>query len=199
MYVRDGGSMEQPNKGADLTSELICRFRSGDEASFDELLLRYQPLIESLVTKFSGEEQQTSREDLRQEAAVAFYRSVLSYDVAQNDVEFGLYAKICLSNALISKLRARRNPIEELLDGSEREIELAGEREDPAERLLEEERLSALYAVIRENLSEFEYRVWNLYLSGRTAKEIGAVVGRDEKSISNAIYRIRKKLRVALG
>ena len=192
--------MEQSNKGTDRASELICRFRAGDEAAFDELLLKYQPLIESLVTKFSSEESSaTSREDLRQEAAVAFYRSVLSYNVEQSDVEFGLYAKICLSNALISKIRARKNPIEELSYDSKGEIEMAGEREDPAERLLEEERLSALYAVIRENLSEFEYRVWNLYLSGRTAKEIGVVVGRDEKSIANAIYRIRKKLRTVLG
>ncbi len=192
--------MEQPNKGTDRATDLICRFRAGDEASFDELLSRYQPLIESLVTKFSGEESSaTSREDLRQEAAVAFYRSVLSYDLEQSDVEFGLYAKICLSNALISKLRARKNPVEEISYDSKGEIELAGESEDPAERLLEEERLRALYAVIRENLSEFEYRVWNLYLSGKTAKEIGRVVGRDEKSIANAIYRIRKKLRTVLG
>lgn len=190
--------MELPNKGTGRALELICRFRSGDEASFDELLLQYQPLIESLVTKFSSEERQMSREDLRQEAAVAFYRSVLSYDIEQGDVEFGLYAKICLSNALISKLRAKKNPIDELFDSSDREIELAGEREDPEARLLEEERLSALYAIIRENLSEFEYRVWNLYLSGRTAKEIGAAVERDEKSIANAIYRIRKKLRTVL-
>ena len=192
--------MEQPNKGTDRVVDLIGRFRAGDEASFDELLLRYQPLIESLVTKFLSEDRsETSREDLRQEAAVAFYRSVLSYDIEQSDVEFGLYAKICLSNALISKLRARKNPVEELLGDSSRELELVGEGEDPAEQLLEEERLSALYAVIRENLSDFEYRVWNLYLSGRTAREIGAAVGRDEKSIANAIYRIRKKLRAVLG
>jgi len=191
--------MKLPNKGTDRALELICRFRAGDEAAFDELLLQYQPLIESLVTKFSSEEYSaTSREDLRQEAAVAFYRSVLSYDLEQRDVEFGLYAKICLSNALISKLRAKRSPMEERLEDSKQEIELAGESEDPAAKLLEQERLSALYAIIRETLSEFEYRVWNLYLSGQTAKEIGTLVGRDEKSIANAIYRIRKKLRAVL-
>jgi len=198
--VLEGERMKQPNKGTDRTLHLICRFRAGDETAFDELLLQYQPLIESLVTKFSSEEHSaTSREDLRQEAAVAFYRSLLSYDLEQRDVEFGLYAKICLSNALISKLRARKNPVEEFSYDAKQEIEMVGESEDPAERLLEQERLSALYAVIRETLSEFEYRVWNLYLSGRTTREIGKSVGRDEKSIANAIYRIRKKLRTVLG
>ena len=70
--------------------------------------------------------------------------------------------------------------------------------EDPSVKILERESLRALYSVIRGSLSEFEYRIWQLYLSGRTAKEIGDIVGKTDRSISNAIYRIRKKLRTAL-
>ena len=33
---------------------------------------------------------------------------------------------------------------------------------------------------------------------GSGGREIGELVGKDEKSISNAVYRIRKKLRAAL-
>ena len=65
-------------------------------------------------------------------------------------------------------------------------------------KALEEERVKALYSVFRDNLSSFEYSVWRLYISGRTAREIGDLVGKDERSINNAIYRIRKKLRVLL-
>ena len=195
--------MEQSKQSSERVFDLICRFRAGGENAenaFDELLAQYQPLIESLVTKYSSEERMDlSREDLRQEAAVAFYRSVTSYDLEQGDVEFGLYAKICISNSLISKLRAKSYAVEELCEemsaGSEGEVHDA----DPVASILEEERIRALLAVIREHLSEFEYRVWNLYLSGRTAKEIGKMVGRDEKSISNAIYRIRRKLREVLA
>ena len=32
-------------------------------------------------------------------------------------------------------------------------------------------------------------------LSGRTAREIGDMIGRDERSVQNAVYRIRQKLR----
>ena len=194
--------MEEFHKGADKTLDLICRFRAGDETAFDELLAQYHPLIESLVTRFSNEERMgMPKEDLRQEAAVAFYRSVASYDLSQSDVEFGLYAKICISNALVSKLRAKKQPIEieALSEENDRHSDAEGGDEDPVARILEQERLGALYAVIRENLSDFEYRVWNLYLSGRTAKEIGESVGRDEKAIANAIYRIRRKLRAVLA
>ncbi|MBQ5633734.1 MAG: hypothetical protein IIV11_02485 [Clostridia bacterium] len=64
--------------------------------------------------------------------------------------------------------------------------------------MLEQERLKSLYAVIRKNLSELEYKVWQLYISGRSAAEIAALLSTDEKSVNNAIYRIRKKLRAVL-
>jgi DNA-binding CsgD family transcriptional regulator len=51
---------------------------------------------------------------------------------------------------------------------------------------------------VRNNLSQYEYKVWSLYVSGKTAKDIGKIVGVDEKSVNNAIYRIRKKLRERL-
>ena len=70
--------------------------------------------------------------------------------------------------------------------------------EDPSDRFLEEERLKTLYSVIRKNLSDFEYNVWCMYMSGKTSKEIGKVLSKDEKSIGNAIYRIRKKIRGVL-
>jgi RNA polymerase sporulation-specific sigma factor len=120
----------------------------------------------------------------------------------QHEVEFGLYAKICIANALISQLRAlkKRNAerlsettTDSLFDGT-----YTGDSEDPSLRVLEQESLRSLYSVIRGNLSDFEYLVWRLYMSGRTAREIGKKVGKDERSVNNAIYRIRKKLRERL-
>ena len=52
-----------------------------------------------------------------------------------------------------------------------------------------------LYTIIKNNLSDYEYRVWHNYMLGKTAREIGDLVGSNEKSVTNAIYRIRKKLR----
>ena len=67
------------------------------------------------------------------------------------------------------------------------------------ERVLEEERCKMLYESVRNTLSAYENRIWWLYLSGRTAKNIAQELNTDEKSVQNAIYRIRRKLRAAIS
>ena len=128
-----------------------------------------------------------------------FYNSIMTYELDQNEVEFGLYAKICITNALISQLRARKKRENERPSDIFNDEFFARDSEDPLRKILEQESVKKLYSVIRENLSDFEYRVWRLYMSGRSAREIGDIVDKDEKSVSNAIYRIRVKLRGILG
>lgn len=186
-----------------LVRELIEKVRGagGDEGqrAFEDMLDRYLPLIKSSVARISEDEAaRPFADDLAQEATVVFYNSILTYDTEQTEVEFGLYAKICIMNALVSQLRMLKRRVTETLSDTEKVDLFVHESEDPSENILEQERVKALYSVIRKHLSAFEYRVWRYYMSGRTAKEIGELVGKDEKSISNAIYRIRKKLREAL-
>lgn len=179
--------------------ELIINFRAGDQNAFSELLDTYAPLIESSVSKYIGMcETSIDADDLRQEAAVVFYNSVMTYELDQNEVEFGLYAKVCITNALISQLRARKRRETEQLSDTLRDDFFVNDSEDPLRKILEQESVKKLYAVIRENLSDFEYRVWRLYMSGRSARDIAQAVDKDEKSVSNAIYRIRSKLRRVL-
>ncbi len=186
-------------------NEVLClieRVRNADfderQTAFETLIQRYEPLIFSLVQRYCDDPLGASREDLRQEATVAFYHSILAYDTDQTDVEFGLYAKICITNALVSQLRKSKHRAIEPLAETARDNFFLHDFEDPSESILEQERAEALCLVIRNNLSPFEYRVWQYFISGRTAKEIAAATGKDEKAISNAIYRIRKKLRAVL-
>ena len=182
------------------TLELIGKVRSGNDAAFEELLSKYTPLIEASVARVLGDKLYSLyRDDFRQEATVVFYNSILTYDTERHEVDFGLYAKICISNGLISQLRILQKRKAERLSETSDDGLFANDLEDPSLRILEQDSLESLYSVIRGSLSEFEYRIWQLYTSGRTAKQIGIIVGKDEKSVANAIYRIRKKLRAQLG
>ena len=178
---------------------LIRSAQAGDQDSFEALLNQYAPLIDSMVYRH-GEAQGLSAqdcEDLRQEAVLAFYRALMRYDVTQTEVQFGLFAKLCIKNALYSHLRKLRHQQPLLLE-DEGGACTADPASDPANRVVEQENYMELSQLIHNVLSEYENRIWWLYLSGRTAKEIASLLDRDERSVQNAIYRIRKKLRTVI-
>ena len=94
--------MRKSDNSSDVIS-LIFRVRAGDDDAFDLLLETYKPLIEASVMRVLEKEAYSLyADDFKQEATVVFYNAILTYDVEQHEVEFGLYAKICISNALIS-------------------------------------------------------------------------------------------------
>ena len=178
--------------------ELIERVRQNDDVAFALMLDRYSPLLDAAIARFSKDEMLRSHEDdFRQEAILVFYNAILNYDLGGDGIEFGLYAKICVNNALISQVRnLSKHKSEHPSDIIEDTISV--EIEDPSARIIEEESLQHIDKVIRGALSGLEYRVWCLYAAGKTAREIGDIVGKSEKSVSNAIYRIRQKLRKSL-
>jgi RNA polymerase sporulation-specific sigma factor len=140
-------------------------------------------------------EQSEDREDLRQEAILGFYKALTRYNTDQTEVQFGLYAKECIRNRLTSYLRRikKYEQIRPLEDEGSEMIEDA--EQDPVNRIVEQENYLELYNRVCSMLSDYENRVWWMYLSGRTAAEIASKLGKDEKSVQNAIYRIRRKLR----
>ncbi len=177
---------------------LIERVRQGDGAAFEQLLNKYKPLLEASVARFGKDELGAPHvEDLLQEATLVFYNAILNYDIENDGVEFGLYTKICVKNALITATKALRKRSAEQSSDMALEDELL-EIEEPSARIIEEESLERIDRVIRENLSPLEYRVWCLYAAGKTAKSIGEALGKSEKSVTNAVFRIRKKLRSLL-
>jgi DNA-directed RNA polymerase specialized sigma subunit len=132
---------------------LIVAVRNGDQVAFATLLERYKPLIDAAVAKFSSDEAfSLYREDLKQEASLVFYNSILAYDLEQNEVEFGLFAKICIHNALVSVLRSLKRRTEEPIAQIPESLLTVQDFDDPLSRMLERERLKSLYAVIRKNL-----------------------------------------------
>jgi len=186
---------ERPHKAEII--DMIKQAQSGNEDAFSQLLLQYKPLIQAVVSGFSSQGAvEADREDLLQEATVALYRAVKHFEIDQGEVEFGLYAKICINNALVSYMRRLKR--QSLLPSDIEEDVESRNVENPIEDVLAQERLDSLYRRIRCCLSPLENRIWQWYVAGKTAKEIAKLIGKDTKSVTNAIYRIRKKLRATL-
>ncbi|MBO5354845.1 MAG: sigma-70 family RNA polymerase sigma factor [Clostridia bacterium] len=178
---------------------LLDRVRKREKNAFDDLLEMYDPLVRAEVAHYTSGLDAFDVDDFRQVAWLALYRASLSFDLSQSKVEFGLYAKICISNALSSFLRAWLiNSKTELPVPDEWLAEWDDGEGDPAHLLMEEEAVQLLRARIRKVLSPFENCVWNLYMAGCSAKKIGRALGKEPHSIENAVYRIRRKLRAEL-
>ena len=132
---------------------------------------------------------------MRHEAMAAFYDAIRTYRADQEKVEFGLYAKVCIGNRLISHLR-RELRQQGLLSLDEVGVEsLLGADGDLLSLVIEEEESESLFRSVKETLSRYEYDVFSHYIKGKTSGEIAFVLGKSSKSIDNAIARIRKKLK----
>ncbi len=182
------------------TISLIQNAQNGSQESFELLKERYRPLIESCShRRFLQGMTSQDMEDMCQEALVHFCNAVCSYDTSSEGVEFGLYAKICISNGLASFVRSylKRSKSRAIsLDDSNQGYGVSAEDADPLQLLVDRENTSELVEAIRAQLSEYENRIWWLYVSGLSVKEIESIVGaQDSRTVSNAVYRIRKKLR----
>lgn len=175
---------------------LLHAVRAGDQDAFSALLLQYRPLIDRAVDRFSAElPGEESREDIRQEALAAFYDAIRSYRTDQEKVEFGLYAKVCIGNRLVSHLRRERRQ-QGLLSLDDLSAErVMGVDGDLLSMMIEEEAAQALSETIKKVLSAYEYEVFSLYFQGIPSARIAVMMQKSVKSIDNAIARIRKKLK----
>ena len=182
----------------DVLIDLIKRAREGSSDAITVLEQQYAPLILSQVSKFRTSDMNAQDvEDMRQEARVHFYNAVCHYDYDIREVEFGLYAKICIEHGLISHQRTydrKKNQSTVSLDHVEQFMKSS---DDPLRKIVEKERMAEYFSVIRETLSPYEYEIWSLYLQGLSPSKIAEKLGdgATAKSVSNAIYRIKRKLK----
>ena len=76
-------------------NELINLVIAGNSEAFSVLVDRYNPMLKKILNTYTTDEMSKEDvEDLTQEELIAFYRAIINFDREQNDVEFGLYAKI---------------------------------------------------------------------------------------------------------
>ncbi|MBQ3125867.1 MAG: sigma-70 family RNA polymerase sigma factor [Clostridia bacterium] len=183
----------------DVLHRLLLDVRAGDQNAFVRLYEQYLPLIERLSEHFSrGFSCGADAEDFRQEAALALYQAALAFRLDQDAVQFGLFAKVCMTNRLIDRLRALDRCARTEAYTEEESGEGALADHDPAAKLLDAEAVASITAVMDAHLSAYEQRILKLYLSGYSAREIARAAAREEKSVTNAIYRIRRKLKTLL-
>lgn len=178
--------------------ELIQIAREGNFSAEEILAKRYSKLVRISARQYflmGGD-----GEDLNQEGMLGLLSAIRSYDVSSN-ASFKTYAERCIHNRLISAIqsadRLKHAPLNNGVSlETVYESESAGTDcfRQPEELLLAQEQFDELKSNLAGRLSTYEANVLNCFLDGMSYKEIAAHLHKTEKSVDNAVQRIRKKI-----
>ena len=182
--------------GAKVNEEtLVESAKNGDEQAFEILAESYKRVLDFHVKNLDNNP--SNYDDLFQEGLIGLFKAVRTYD--GRSAAFVTYASSCIKNNIISGVRRNANQTAKtvIID----EVAQSSEDTSPsAESVhIDSVRAQMLYNKVFESLSDYEKTVFEMYLSDMSYESIAFVIGRDVKSVSNAVFRIREKLKKIIG
>ena len=190
----------RPKKNGHAISdeELVRAYHQGDNTSVVELISRSLDLIDAKLTQFhcSGAE----REDVKQEALMALLNAVKLYDPGK-ETRFSTFASRCVENSVLRSLQHRNTKKARLLSDavSIDEAKEIAVQENPEDLYIDQEGYHVMLGKIEVNLSEFEKNVLFSYLDGNSYAQISTQFGASQKSVDNALQRVRRKLKTVFS
>ena len=188
--------------------ELVLLAQKGDSNAELEVFSHYRNLLRKVCRSYfliGGDS-----DDLMQEGMIGLYKAIKSYSKDKN-VSFAAYAGLCVKRQIqtaIKKANSQKNLIlstaiplttqdkfDDEEDGSP-EIIIPSPEQAADDKMIYEETMRETTELIKQRLSKMELQVLVEYLNGFSYKEISTQTGLTEKSIDNALSRIKKKLSI---
>ncbi len=171
--------------------EIVALIKGGDNALLNVLIVRYYPTIFYYVSQYFSA---NYSEDAFQEATLALYSAINGYD--SEKASFKTFAILCIKRALYDYIKRnnRQKDIPQDMLSSLDEVVVV-DYKSPEKIFFEREAYESLAATIRLELSPLEYSVLELFLAGEKYGDIAEKLSVSEKSVDNALGRIRKKIK----
>lgn len=181
---------------------------NGDRAAEESLAARYMQLVRACARPLflAGGDS----EDLSQEGMFGLLSAIREFDPSQG-VSFRSFAEHCIRMRLYSAVKTASRlkhlplndsmPLEQLSDDPSSQLSAAPElfRRSPEDLVLARESKEELKQLFDRRLSPLEKQVLDLFLDGLSYRDIALVLKKDEKSVDNAVQRIRRKLAHSLN
>lgn len=192
--------------------ELIESYRQGWAAAVDSLLTRYRHLAWTKARSYfltGGDE-----DDLVQEGMIGLYKAIRDFD-PDRQVSFRSFAAVCITRHIVTAIRATQRhkhlPLNcglslskplacgDGVGGSLLDELPSPETADPVETIISQEEVRRIEVGLSEILSAFEAEVLRQLTEGYSYQEIAVRLGRQAKSVDNALQRIKRKASRYLG
>ena len=188
--------------------EIIRHINEKNEDAMEYLLKKYSPLVKKEIRTLYLIGADT--EDISQEGMIGLFKAIRDYE-AEKEVPFYSFAKLCIERQIYTALNAsnrkKHSPLNSYVSFYAKEenanmalvdILEASSDFNPETRVIDAESTLRIEHSIQNKLSALEKQVLNLYLKGLSYVEIANALGKETKSVDNAVQRIRNKLSSAL-
>ena len=182
---------------------LVLQCRQGDRAALDVIMEKYKPLVIKKARSMfliGGE-----TEDLIQEGMIGLFKAVQDFN-PEKEASFYCFSKLCIDRQIYSAVtsagRKKHSPLNgyvSLSDASELEREEQWNQASvpsisPEEAIIDRERMEIIREKLDERLSPMELTVMQLFLEGYSYAQMAERLGKKQKSVDNALRRIKAKL-----
>lgn len=196
-----------PNRFNDLKDEeVVALVKKGDSFAQEFIMNKYKTLVKSKARAYFliG----ADREDIIQEGMIGLYKAVRDYQNDRN-ASFRSFADLCINRQMITAIKTagrqkhiplnssislNRPVFNEQEEQTYMDLIESMEITSPEALLIGQEDKNFIEKHIATVLSSFENKVLALYLQGKTYAEIAEASNKAEKSIDNALQRVKKKI-----
>lgn len=186
--------------------EIVPIAQSGSEIAEEFLLLKYKHIVKAKAKPYfiTG----ADHEDIIQEGLIGLHKAVRDFRISKG-IPFRAFAELCITRQIITAIksatRQKHTPLNYYVslnrpvynEDSERTLldVIANDRiSDPEQLVLSREELKDIHSKLLHILSEFEYKVFLLYIQRTSYKEIAIRLTTTTKAVDNALCRIKRKI-----
>ncbi|MGL4796488.1 MAG: RNA polymerase sporulation sigma factor SigH [Paraclostridium sp.] len=186
--------------------EMVLKASNGDTIALEHIITKYKNFVKAKAKSYFlvG----ADKEDIIQEGMIGLYKAIRDFDGNKTN-SFKCFAEICITRQIITAIKTAtrqkhiplnsyvslNKPIyDEESDRTLLDIIAASIITDPEELIISKEELKNIESKMNEILSKLELEVLELYLNGKSYQYIADRIGRDVKSIDNALQRVKRKM-----
>jgi len=173
--------------------ELVQTAVAGREASFEELVRRYQRPIAAYVYRMVGD--YDSALDLTQEVFIKVYNSLARY---RSEFKFSTWIYKIAHNAAIDHLRrhaVREQTLTGSVEGERREVAIESRRLTPEQESERKERRSEIESVVQLLQASYRELIVLRHSHDLSYDEIAEVTGLPLGTVKNRLFRAREAMR----
>ena len=191
--------------------EVVLEAQKGNNRAQEYLIAKYENFVKSKAKSYFliG----ADKEDIYQEGMIGFYKAIRDFK-PDKFTSFKAFAEICVTRQIITAIktatRQKHIPLNTYVSLNKPIYEDESDRtlidvlssiaiSDPEELIISQEQLKFIEEEIAKVLSEMELEVLTSYLDGKSYQEIASDLDRHEKSIDNALQRVKRKLEKCLN